>query len=107
MNKLIEKQYLGDRHVHTFQNESGVLLYQRRTQEEYLKDLETQPVLDGYKWVGSSSGILAVDTPNFNLSLGEYTFDGASYWVGEENEVGFTVTNYSAEEFNNLYGNRI
>lgn len=110
---LTKRELIGEGYVDRFWNkETGELGHQLTTKSDYEK-LSTQNLTpecrlenpEKWMWSNSYGGPFTVDTPDFALSLGEYTIVGDDYWVAEENEKGFTVSKYSQEEFNKIYGN--
>lgn len=113
--KLTKRECVGGGYVDKFWNKkTGEFGYQLSTKADYenlatgnIKPICTLENPEEWMWSNSYGGPFTVDTQDFALSVGEYAIVGEDYWVAETNDKGFTVSKYSQEEFNNIYGNSI
>lgn len=101
MNQLTLKQYVKNGYVHNFVDENG----NAKTIETNEADFNnsTIPELEGFTYLNSQGEIIIVDSPNVVLQENEYTIINNTYYVCTKNEYGLKVTEYSEEEFNNIW----
>lgn len=97
MNK---KEFLKFGYIHNF-SKNGEIKSIETTKEDYQNS--TIPELQGFNYLNSQGGIIIVDSPDVVLQENEYTIIENTYYVCTKNEYGLKVTEYSEEEFNNIW----
>lgn len=101
MQKLIKREFIGKECANLFEDtRTGQLKYIFIPQEEH--DSGIEPITpDGAKFLGTFSGVVKVDNPDYcnNLLQGEFTTDKNLFFVNEEG----TLKEYTEEEFNSKY----